>query len=166
MLTMLMMTSPLGPLRLLARGDKLVGVHLPAQRELPAAHEQATPVLALAAAQLTAYFAGDRVAFDLPLEPQGTEFQRAVWRALVAIPFGQTCSYGALASAIGRPSASRAVGAANGRNPLAIIVPCHRVIGANGELTGYAGGMHAKQLLLEHERRISAASVLELSASR
>jgi methylated-DNA-[protein]-cysteine S-methyltransferase len=142
--------SPLGPLRLVARGDELVGVYLPDQAA-PDAPVRATPVLARAARQLAEYFAGERRTFDLPLAPQGTGFQQLVWRALAAIPYGQTRSYGELARAIGRPSASRAVGAANGKNPLAIVVPCHRVIGASGELTGYAGGMAAKRWLLAHE---------------
>ncbi len=106
-------------------------------------------------AQLRAYFNGQRQVFDLPLAPAGTSFQLEVWRALRDIPCGETISYGALASRIGRPAASRAVGAANGQNPLAIVVPCHRVIGANGKLTGYAGGIEIKQALLEHEQRLS-----------
>jgi len=109
-------------------------------------------VLAAAAAQLTEYFAGERQQFDLALAGVGTNFQQLVWRALTTIPYGETWTYGELARAIGRPSASRAVGAANSKNPLGIIVPCHRVIGASGELTGYAGGVAAKQWLLEHER--------------
>ena len=113
------------------------------------------PVLASAAEQLAAYFAGELRVFDLPLGAEGTGFQRLVWRALDTIPFGETRTYGAIAHAIGRPSASRAVGAANGRNPISIIVPCHRVIGASGELTGYAGGVEMKQWLLAHERRYS-----------
>lgn len=104
-----------------------------------------------AVAQLSAYFAGDRLDFDLPLAPRGTAFQREVWKALSAIPAGETQSYGDVARAIGRPGASRAVGAANGRNPLAIVVPCHRVIGANGRLTGYASGLERKRWLLDHE---------------
>ena len=113
------------------------------------------PVLASAVEQLAAYFAGELRVFDLPLGAEGTGFQRLVWRALGTIPFGETRTYGAIAHAIGRPSASRAVGAANGRNPISIIVPCHRVIGASGELTGYAGGVEMKQWLLAHERRYS-----------
>jgi len=105
--------------------------------------------------QLKAYFDGPRKTFDLPLAPAGTSFQLEVWRALQDIPCGETITYGALASRIGRPAASRAVGAANGQNPLAIVVPCHRVIGANGKLTGYAGGIEIKQALLEHEQRLS-----------
>lgn len=113
-------------------------------------------MLVEAADQLAAYFAGERQTFALPLGPEGTAFQRLVWRALETIPFGETATYGALATAIGRPAASRAVGTANGRNPLSIIVPCHRVIGASGQLTGYAGGLVAKQWLLAHERRIAS----------
>ena len=103
--------------------------------------------------QLEAYFAGELHAFDLPLAAEGTDFRKAVWDALVRIPYGETISYGELARRIGDPSASRAVGAANGANPLPIIVPCHRVIGANGKLTGFGGGLPVKQWLLEHERR-------------
>ena len=122
-------------------------------------------MLALAATQLGEYFAGERRSFDLPLGARGTGFQQLVWRALTQIPCGETWTYGQLAHAIGRPSASRAVGAANARNPIAIIVPCHRVIGASGELTGYAGGMAAKRWLLEHERarrRMVAVAELQL----
>jgi len=108
-------------------------------------------VLELAARQLGEYFAGERHAFDLPIAPRGTGFQERVWRALLAIPYGTTWSYGQLAHAIGRPSASRAVGTANGANPISIIVPCHRVIAASGALTGYAGGLAAKRWLLDHE---------------
>ncbi|HEY7887369.1 MAG TPA: methylated-DNA--[protein]-cysteine S-methyltransferase [Steroidobacteraceae bacterium] len=102
-------------------------------------------------AQLVAYFAGERRSFDLPLAPRGTEFQRRVWRALTEIPYGKTISYGELARRIGNPSASRAVGLANGANPLPIVVPCHRVIGANGSLTGFGGGLPIKQRLLALE---------------
>jgi len=109
-------------------------------------------VLAAAAAQLREYFAGTRTRFDLPLAPDGTPFQRLVWDQLLAIRFGETWSYGEVARAIGRPAASRAVGAANGKNPIAIIIPCHRVIGSDGTLTGYGGGMPTKQWLLAHER--------------
>ncbi len=102
-------------------------------------------------AQLGEYFAGTRVTFDLPLHPTGTPFQLKVWQALTAIPFGETVSYGRQAAVVGAPSAVRAVGAANGRNPISIVVPCHRVVGANGSLTGYGGGLPAKQWLLAHE---------------
>jgi methylated-DNA-[protein]-cysteine S-methyltransferase len=101
--------------------------------------------------QLAEYFAGHRRVFDLPLAPRGTPFQRAVWQALGTIPFGGTCSYADVAERIGRPGAARAVGAANGRNPIAIIVPCHRVIGRDGSLTGYAAGLARKRRLLDHE---------------
>jgi methylated-DNA-[protein]-cysteine S-methyltransferase len=110
-------------------------------------------VLALAAAQLAEYFAGARRDFDVPLAPRGTGFQRLVWGELVKIPYGETRSYGDLARALGRPAASRAVGAANGRNPISILEPCHRVIAGSGALTGYAGGLAAKRWLLEHEAR-------------
>lgn len=110
------------------------------------------PVLAETARQLTEYFAGTRRAFDLALDFRGTEFQKAVWAALLSIPFGETRSYGEIARMIGRPGASRAVGAANGRNPISIVAPCHRVVGANGALTGFAGGLAAKRFLLDLER--------------
>jgi methylated-DNA-[protein]-cysteine S-methyltransferase len=109
------------------------------------------PVLVEAEHQLHHYFAGDRQSFDLPLEFVGTDFQRKVWNALLAIPFGQTRSYAEVASAISHPRAVRAVGAANGKNPISIIAPCHRVIGSNGHLVGYAGGLAAKQYLLALE---------------
>jgi methylated-DNA-[protein]-cysteine S-methyltransferase len=103
--------------------------------------------------QLQSYFAGARQTFTLPLDPQGTPFQRQVWTALQTIPYGKTISYGELAQSIGKPNAVRAVGAANGQNPLPIVIPCHRVIGSNGSLTGYAGGLHIKRLLLDLERQ-------------
>nr|HEX4318699.1 methylated-DNA--[protein]-cysteine S-methyltransferase [Kofleriaceae bacterium] len=122
-------------------------------RAAPAADPVAKPtgVLRDAARQLADYFAGTRRDFDLPLAPRGTGFQQIVWRGLLAIPFGETCSYGELAAAIGRPAASRAVGAANGANPIAIIIPCHRVIGSDRTLTGYGGGLPVKKWLLAHE---------------
>jgi methylated-DNA-[protein]-cysteine S-methyltransferase len=147
---MLEMRSPLGPLRLLANGDDLAAILLPNSEE-PDGRPGKGGVLAEAKRQLDEYFAGTRESFDLPLAPEGTAFQQRVWRALLAIPYGTTCSYGELARAIGRPAASRAVGAANGKNPLAIVVPCHRVIGANGTLTGYGGGLPTKRWLLDHE---------------
>jgi methylated-DNA-[protein]-cysteine S-methyltransferase len=112
------------------------------------------PVLAEAARQLRAFFAGELTTFDLPLAPAGTPFQRAVWDALRAIPFGETRSYRDVAVGLGAPSAVRAVGAANGKNPLAIVVPCHRVVGSSGALTGYAGGLARKRWLLAHERSV------------
>ena len=143
--------SPLGMLHLHAAADELVGLYFPG-RPAPPAVEGRSEVLARAAGQLAEYFAGRRRGFDLPLGPRGTEFQALVWRALLRIPFGETCSYGALARSIGRPAASRAVGAANGRNPISILVPCHRLIGGDGDLTGYGGGLAAKRWLLDHER--------------
>jgi len=112
---------------------------------------QGGPVTAEAARQLREYFAGARRTFDLPLAPHGTAWQQQVWRALREVAFGETASYARVAARLGRPTASRAVGAANGRNPLPIVVPCHRIIGANGTLTGYAGGLPRKQWLLAHE---------------
>ena len=158
MVTTTIVSSPLGPLRLYARGDELIGVYLPDHDPAPpaslsSARDARGGVLALAAAQLGEYFAGERIAFDLPLGPDGTSFQRIVWDALAQIPYGVTRTYGELAKAIGRPAASRAVGTANSKNPISIIVPCHRVIGAGGALTGYAGGVRAKQWLLAHEQR-------------
>lgn len=114
------------------------------------------PLITRCQAQLAEYFAGTRLHFDLPLAPRGTEFQRAVWAALVTIPYGATEGYAALAERIGRPRAQRAVGAANGRNPLPIVVPCHRVIGSSGQLTGYAGGLARKRWLLDHEAAMLA----------
>ena len=151
MLTTMRMRSPVGALWLCAEDERLVGLYLP-DHPAPSGPGGRGGVLARAAAQLTEYFAGERRDFDLPLAPSGTEFQRTVWHALADIPFGATCSYGDLARTVGRPSASRAVGAANGKNPISIILPCHRVIGASGELTGYGGGLPMKRWLLDHER--------------
>jgi methylated-DNA-[protein]-cysteine S-methyltransferase len=109
------------------------------------------PLLAEAEAQLTAYFAGERTRFELPLSPRGTDFQRSVWVAVDAVPYGATTTYSALAAQLGRPRACRAVGAANGRNPLPVVVPCHRVVGAAGALTGYGGGLERKRALLDLE---------------
>jgi methylated-DNA-[protein]-cysteine S-methyltransferase len=117
------------------------------------ARDDGYPLIREAMRQLEAYFAGELVEFDLPLAMTGTEFQKCVWRALVDIPYGATRSYGELARGIGKPAAVRAVGAANGRNPIAIVVPCHRVIGSNGKLVGYGGGLPMKQMLLELERQ-------------
>lgn len=116
------------------------------------------PLLAATCQQLDEYFAGTRTTFDLPLTPNGTEFQLAAWRALRDIPYGETRSYAEQATTIGRPKAVRAVGSANGRNPISIIVPCHRVIGSNGSLTGFGGGLDAKTYLLALERRAEAPS--------
>jgi methylated-DNA-[protein]-cysteine S-methyltransferase len=113
------------------------------------------PVARRAVDQLTEYFAGERTAFDLPLDLVGTEFQVAAWQALGRIPFGTTRTYGEQAADIGRPSAVRAIGAANGKNPVSIVLPCHRVVGADGSLTGFAGGLDAKRFLLTHEQSVS-----------
>jgi methylated-DNA-[protein]-cysteine S-methyltransferase len=110
------------------------------------------------AEQLDAYFAGELMRFDVALDTRGTPFQRRVWDALQAVPYGTTTTYGALAALIGEPRAIRAVGAANGRNPISVIVPCHRLVGADGSLTGYGGGLDRKRWLLEHERGASAAN--------
>ncbi len=110
-----------------------------------------TPLLKRAGEQLREYFSGKRREFDLPLRPEGTMFQRRVWEVLAEIPYGQTVTYGEIAKKLGKPSACRAVGAANGKNPISIFLPCHRVIGTNGKLTGYAGGLPAKKLLLKLE---------------
>jgi methylated-DNA-[protein]-cysteine S-methyltransferase len=148
------MDSPIGELTLTAAGGSLTGVHMHEQRhlpELPPGCVRDDAGLADVVAQLNAYFAGELLAFDLPMTMQGTDFQRTVWAALGEIPYGETISYGELARRVGNPKASRAVGLANGRNPLAIVVPCHRVIGADGGLTGYGGGLDRKVWLLEHE---------------
>ncbi len=149
--------TPLGYVRLAASDIGLAGIWFEGQRHFPtpsqAWREQPEhAVLQEAARQLAAYFAGERSHFDLPLDLRaGTEFQRAVWQALLQIPTGQTCSYAALSNAMGRPSAVRAVGGAIGRNPLSVVVPCHRVIGSAGSLTGYAGGLDRKTALLRLE---------------
>ncbi len=157
--------SPLGPITLFADDAALVAVYLPNHKEDHKGFhpEDAAPVSAgahsildSAAVQLQAYFAGERMHFELPLSLDGTGFQESVWRALEKIPYGQTCSYGQLADRIGRPGSARAVGAANGRNPISIILPCHRVVGASGSLTGYAAGTDAKAWLLAHEAHVAA----------
>ena len=118
------------------------------------------PILVLVAEQLGEYFAGERHDFDLPLDPQGTDFQQQAWRALRTIPYGETVSYGQQAERMGDKNKARAVGAANGRNPISIIVPCHRVVGSNGSLTGFAGGIDTKRWLLEHESRTAGHTLL------
>ncbi|HEY2409027.1 MAG TPA: methylated-DNA--[protein]-cysteine S-methyltransferase [Polyangiaceae bacterium] len=149
--------SPLGTLRLIAEDGALCALRLPNQLgSKPELEGKRDPILKAAAAQLREYFAGRRQSFDLPLSLGGSAFQKAAWKALQKIPFGQTRSYGDQARAIARPQASRAVGGANHRNPIAIIVPCHRVIGSDGSLTGYGGGEPTKRWLLEHEARVLA----------
>jgi methylated-DNA-[protein]-cysteine S-methyltransferase len=146
--------SPVGRLRLVAGDDAIVGLYLPDHARAAALETgdgRGFPVLEEARAQLAQWFAGLRREFDLPLRPAGTPFQREVWNALRAIPFGETRTYGDVARTVGRPEAVRAVGAANARNPISIVVPCHRVVGADGSLTGYAGGIDRKRWLLAHE---------------
>jgi methylated-DNA-[protein]-cysteine S-methyltransferase len=155
------MASPVGELTLIATAKGLAAILWenddPARVRVKAAVEDKNhPVLRAAERQLQAYFAGRRKAFDLALDFDGTPFQRKVWSALLKIPFGETRTYAEIARAIGRPKAVRAVGAANGRNPISIIAPCHRVIGANGVLTGFAGGLETKAKLLELESAVSA----------
>ncbi|MEA3024222.1 MAG: methylated-DNA-[protein]-cysteine S-methyltransferase [Alphaproteobacteria bacterium] len=150
------MKSPVGALRLVASHDGLAAVlwenDKPGRVRLNLAGEdEGHPVLVEAEQQLNEYFAGRRKTFSLKLDFAGTEFQRKVWQALLEIPFGQTRSYGEIAKRIGSPAAMRAVGAANGRNPISIVAPCHRVIGATGKLTGFAGGLDAKAHLLALE---------------
>lgn len=157
--------SPIGPLRLAADEDGLCLIEFPPPRPLNPAHgeiwtEGRHPLLDVAALQLADYFAGRLQTFDLPLSPRGTEFQRKVWRELSRIPYGTTINYGQLAQRVGDAKASRAVGAANGRNPLPIVVPCHRVIGANGSLTGFAGGLPTKQFLLRLEGALPQPDLL------
>ena len=154
--------SPLGRLLLTADGRSLTGLYLDGQKHFPTFTPEWQEAAHLAPflqtqAQLAAYFNHERQSFDLPLAPVGTAFQQQVWQQLRHIPWGQTISYGTLAARVGLPNAARAVGAANGRNPLSIIVPCHRVIAANGKLTGYAGGLDRKHWLLRHEGAIAPA---------
>ncbi|WP_454885923.1 methylated-DNA--[protein]-cysteine S-methyltransferase [Sphingomonas oryzagri] len=150
--------SPVGELTLVASDDGLVAVlwkdDAPDRVRLGTlAYTPDHPHLVQAGRELGDYFAGRRTAFSVPLDMRGTDFQKSVWQALLAIPFGETRSYADIATQIGRPSATRAVGAANGRNPISIIAPCHRVIGSNGSLTGFAGGLAAKGYLLGLESR-------------
>ncbi|SBW17479.1 methylated-DNA--[protein]-cysteine S-methyltransferase [Protofrankia symbiont of Coriaria ruscifolia] len=150
------MSSPLGPLLLVGDDVGLCAIHMGEPEAEPGWPDDIEPdpvSLRDMIEQLEAYFIGDLLAFDVPLHPVGTPFQRAVWEAVAAIPYGATSSYAEIAKAVGRPSAFRAVGLANGRNPLPIIVPCHRVIGSSGSLTGYSGGIARKRHLLDLERR-------------
>jgi methylated-DNA-[protein]-cysteine S-methyltransferase len=148
--------SPIGELLLVGDGERLHGLYMQAGRKPAsvAAHWQCSAApFAAVRAQLEEYFAGERSQFDVALTLQGNAFERRVWAALQRIPYGETVSYGEIATRIGSPTAARAVGLANGRNPVAVIVPCHRVIGADGGLTGYGGGLERKRLLLELESR-------------
>lgn len=152
--------SPVGELKLVASDKGLVAILWECDRETDRvklgamAEDDGHPVLIEAARQIGEYFAGERKAFDVPLDFRGTEFQKSVWAALLTIPFGETRSYAEIARQVGRPMAFRAVGAANGKNPISIIAPCHRVVGSDGTLTGFAGGLEAKALLLGIEGRV------------
>lgn len=139
--------SPIGPMTLVQEGEVLTRLDF----NTPSQAEETTPLLLEARRQLQEYFAGERKAFALPLAPAGTAFQKKVWAALREIPWGETRSYGDIARAIGKPTACRAVGMANGRNPLPVFIPCHRVIGTNGSITGYSGGLEKKRFLLRLE---------------
>ena len=146
--------SPVGEFTLVGHGGKLSGVYFPEHVRRPDQDSfgpRDDAAFPLAVAQLAEYFAGTRTTFDLELAPRGNGFQRKVWAQLIEIPYGQTRTYGQLALALGDPGLARAVGAANGQNPLSIIVPCHRVVGSDGKLTGYAGGLHRKAFLIELE---------------
>ena len=148
--------SPLGPITVVAHDRALAGVYLDGQRHRPpdgGLGERDDATLPSLCEQLTAYLAGELEQFDVELAPLGTPFQAEVWAALRQVPYGATTTYGALAAAVGRPTAVRAVGAANGRNPYCLVVPCHRVVGADGALTGYAGGLDRKRFLLGLESR-------------
>ena len=156
-LTSTTMSSPVGELTLIASDAGLRAVLWPVERDGRVTFAEDIengdhPVLAAAKTQIAEYLAGERSSFDLPLDLVGTDFQIDVWHALDAIPFGETQSYGELADGLGKPGAARAVGAATGRNPVSIIIPCHRLVGSSGKLTGFAGGIHAKRWLLQHEQ--------------
>ncbi|KAA1250433.1 methylated-DNA--[protein]-cysteine S-methyltransferase [Mycobacterium simiae] len=159
--------SPIGPLTLAGCGARLTNLRMVDQTYEPSRTSWSPDDEAFAGAvdQLQAYFAGERTEFQIELDLQGTEFQQRVWQALLTIPYGETRSYGEIAEQIGAPGAARAVGLANGHNPIAIIVPCHRVIGANGKLTGYGGGIDRKQALLELEKRRASLTSRERNAT-
>ncbi|AEU35473.1 methylated-DNA--[protein]-cysteine S-methyltransferase [Granulicella mallensis] len=162
--------TPVGRLKLIASDNGLVAIlwenDNPRRVRLgELAEDERHPVLLETERQLGEYFKGKRKSFSLPLDMRGTQFQRDVWEALLAIPFGETRSYGQLAKQLGNPKATRAVGAANGRNPISIIVPCHRVIGSSGKLTGFAGGLARKELLLDLEGNVRSAHGIEAKRS-
>jgi methylated-DNA-[protein]-cysteine S-methyltransferase len=153
--------SPIGPLTLIASDVGLQAIRWP-DESIPDSVEPVAdgphPILDTAAAQLEEYFAGERTTFDLPLDLRGTDFQVTAWQALADVPFGQTSTYGVQAERIGRPKAVRAIGAANGRNPVPIVLPCHRIVGKDGSLTGFAGGLEVKRFLLDHEATVGGAA--------
>jgi len=157
------MPSPLGDVLLAAANDALCGVYFRDQKYFPSVdaawtEEPRVPVLKVARRQLDEYFAGSRARFDVPLGPKGTPFQRAIWNAIAEVPCGETRTYADLAARVGHRGSARAAGAATGRNPLSIIVPCHRIVGFDGSLTGYAGGLDRKQRLLALERSVVVAA--------
>jgi methylated-DNA-[protein]-cysteine S-methyltransferase len=159
--------SPIQTLRLVSDGRSLIGLYMMSEKHLlrprsDRIEDESVAPFPETKHQLTDYFAGTLTEFDLPLQMQGTMFQQRVWAALETIPYGIAISYGELAQQIGQPNASRAVGLANGQNPLSIIVPCHRVIGASGKLTGYGGGIERKQWLLNHERLMRMKKLAEI----
>jgi len=160
--------TPLGTMCAVTSRDALVSLCFIGEAHAASARPEAgepSALIRLLESQLDEYFAGTRTTFDIPRRLEGTRFQREVWTALLDIPHGHTSTYGAIARLLGMPAAARAVGAANGRNPISIIVPCHRLVGAQGALTGYGGGMERKAWLLDHERRgASAASGARLGA--
>ena len=143
-----MIQSPVGPLALVGTEDALTGVEFGGGQD---GADAPSPVLERAARELAEYFAGERREFTVPLAPEGTAFQKSVWEELRKIPYGETASYGDVAARLGKPGAAVAVGQANSRNPIPIFIPCHRVIGANGRMVGYTGGMHIKKALLAVE---------------
>lgn len=150
------MDSPFGTLTIVASNAGLRAVLWPVEKDGRVSFQESVepgdhPVIAATKEQLLEYISGTRQDFDLPLDPVGTDFQQSVWSALLDIPFGETRSYGELANDLGKPSASRAVGSATGRNPISIVVPCHRLVARSGKLTGFAGGLDAKRWLLHHE---------------
>ncbi|MHA7862059.1 methylated-DNA--[protein]-cysteine S-methyltransferase [Tessaracoccus sp. Y36] len=158
MSTYSIMDSPIGALTIVERDGGLAAIYMGEHRHAPGPEtfgERVEDALPEVTQQLREYFDGERTVFDLPLNPVGTEFQRSVWSEMAAIPYGETLTYGDIAAALGRPSASRAVGTAVGRNPIGIVVPCHRVVGSSGKLVGYAGGVDRKEYLLAHERGLT-----------
>jgi len=149
--------SPIGTLTIISNGDFITSI-LFSEDDSAVFPESQDRIILECIAQLNEYFQGGRKTFDLPLNPNGTEFQKRVWGKVIAIPFGETASYGSMANSLGDPKLTRAVGLANGANPIPIIIPCHRVIGSNGSLTGYAGGLDRKRWLLNHEQNHYATS--------
>jgi methylated-DNA-[protein]-cysteine S-methyltransferase len=162
-------STSLGTMVLASDGDSLTGAWFDGQRHQPTAdaswqQRRGLAILQQAETELAEYFTGARTAFSLPLAPAGTPFQRDVWRAITGVPYGETIAYRDLAARIGRPGSIRAAGAATGRNPLSIVIPCHRIVGADGALTGYAGGIERKRTLLALERRAGVAPAVRRAA--